>query len=195
MQTIYIIGSKALGKLKQKARRLKKDKGIAHNEALESVAKDAGFPGWRHVVEAAKAFAPTEAAYLSGTIVAYDVKDGLDFHDPENRFVEDGLAFALCLPDVHRAVVTADGEDMDAKSEEERKADLREWVSDSGIELTFFRLDDSERLDDVTHVIERTRRCCFWPPEYVWHNGVFSETPAGEVRDEQGEIVGVRFSL
>lgn len=41
--------------LKQKARKLKKEKGMAHYEALEKVAKKCGFSGWREATQVSEA--------------------------------------------------------------------------------------------------------------------------------------------
>ena len=41
--------------LKQKARKLKKEKGIAHHEALEEVAKKCGFSGWKEATQISEA--------------------------------------------------------------------------------------------------------------------------------------------
>ena len=92
MRTKIIISSTDVEKLKQKARKLRKDSGISHHDALDLVAQSAGFNHWHHVSESAKTFKPTEQAYYFGVIIAMDIKDAMDFRDPSGRFVEDPFA-------------------------------------------------------------------------------------------------------
>ncbi|NNB46530.1 hypothetical protein [Pseudomonas chlororaphis] len=43
MQRIFLVSQKAISRLKQRARRMKREKDIPHYEALEITAKTAGF--------------------------------------------------------------------------------------------------------------------------------------------------------
>ncbi|TVT57570.1 MAG: hypothetical protein FHK80_08650 [Azoarcus sp. PHD] len=194
MRTQIIISSKTVEKLKQNARRLKKEDGISHHEALDQVAKKVGFDHWHHVSESAKAFAPTEQAYYFGTIIAMDVKDGMDFHDPSGAFVEDNLAPALCTDDIYEFVRTAEAEDGEIDtSDPTYQEDLKEWASDISMNYTFFRYTGAEIPANVEDVVKLTSKCCFWPPEFIWHKGAFQESPSDVALDDDGEVAGVRF--
>ena len=52
MQITKIISSASVERLKQKARKLKREKSIPHTEALDEIAVSAGFNHWHQVVQA-----------------------------------------------------------------------------------------------------------------------------------------------
>ncbi len=60
MRPQILITSSDVEKLKQRARKLKRESGILHREALDQVAKAVRFYHWHHVSDSAKAFEPTE---------------------------------------------------------------------------------------------------------------------------------------
>lgn len=71
-----------VSKLKQKARRIKRQFDISHTEALDLVAKQAGFDHWKAVTEAADRYAPLAKALSCGLVVAYQEVQvrSLDLH-------------------------------------------------------------------------------------------------------------------
>jgi len=194
MQIQRLITSTDVQKLKQRARLIKKRDGIAHHEALDRVAAEAGFHHWHQVADSAKAFAPTERAYFFGTIIAMDVKDGMDFHDESGVFVEDDSAFVLCGPDMYYQMRVEEGGEVDP-SDAAYKADLDEWMMDDAMDWMFFRLSEEVKVKDVADVLARVRQCCFWPPECIWHEGVFEDCLEETAFDAEGNLAGVRFTL
>lgn len=184
-----ILSSSAVEKLKQKARRLRKDKGIRHYEALDLVAQASGFNNWHHVSESAKTFQPTEQAYYFGVIIAMDVKDAMDFRDTSGRFVRDDLAFHLCADDIRTYCCEADSLDDDPHYER----DENQSTDDMLMNYVLFRYagaDVPERVDDVVRLV---REYSFWPPELVWHKGTFQECQSNSVIDGEGKLIGIRF--
>ena len=194
MRTQIIISSADVEKLKQKARKLKKDSGTPHHESLDQVAQAAGFNHWHHVSESAKAFKPTEQAYYFGVIIAMDVKDAMDFRDPAGGFVEDPLAFALCADDIYAFSREVDGDDDEGAGEDPHyEEDKNEWMQDEMMNYVFFRHTGSNVPEHVNDVVAMVRECSFWPPVFIWHKGSFQESPSDHAIDEDGEIVGIRF--
>lgn len=195
MRTQIIISATNVEKLKQKARKLKKGSGIPHNEALNQVAKAAGFNHWHHVSESAKTFEPTEQAYYFGVIIAMDVKDAMDFRDPSGRFVEDHFAESLCSDDIYAFVreMDEDGESVD--DDHNYEADKQDWMMDELMNFVFFRYTGSTIPDTVDEVVNMVRECSFWPPQFIWHKGTFQESPSAVALDEDGEVVGIRFGM
>lgn len=192
MRTQFLIPLAAVEKLKQKARRLKKESGIAHHEALDQVAKEAGFDHWHHVAESSKAFAPTEHAYHFNVIIALDVKNAEDFHDPSGNFVEDDLAFALCGDDIYEFVRQAEEEDEESDtSDPTYQEDLHEWRMDMMANYTFFRFTPPDLPASVAEVVKRASEHCFWTPEFIWYNGVMHECPS-DIELADGRAI-VRF--
>ena len=51
MQITKIISSATVERLKQKARKLKREKSIPHTQALDEIAVSAGFNHWHQVVQ------------------------------------------------------------------------------------------------------------------------------------------------
>lgn len=195
MRTQIIITSATVEKLKQKARKLKKDQGIPHHEALDQVAKGAGFNHWHHVAESVKAFESTEQAYYFGVVIAMDVKDAMDFRDPSGRFVEDSAAFALCADDIYTYIREA-GEDADMLADDPHyEEDKQEWMMDGLMNYVFFRYTGAGIPANINEVVEIVNECSFWPPEFIWYKGTFQECPSNTALDEDGNVVGIRFSL
>jgi hypothetical protein len=195
MHTQIIISAANVEKLKQKARNLKRDNGISHHEALDQVAKAAGFNHWHHVSESASAFKPTEQAYYFGVIIAMDIKDAMDFRDPSGGFVEDPFAFVLCADDIY-AYSRATYEDGESTGDDPNyKHDKEEWMQDRFMDYVFFRYTGSDIPANAKAVVAKVHECesSFWLPEFIWHKGVFQERPSDHSLDEDDEIVGIQF--
>ena len=180
MRTQIIITSASVEKLKQKARKLKRESGISHHEALDLVAKEVHFNHWHHVAESAKAFEPTERAYYFGVIIAMDIKDAMDFRDPSGRFVEDSSAFTLCADDIYRYIREADEDSDMLATDYHYEEDRLEWMEEGLMNFVFFRYTASTVPESVDEVVEIVDECSFWPPEFIWHKGSFQECPMNE---------------
>ena len=89
MQITKIISSASVERLKQKARKLKREKSIPHTQALDEVAVSAGFNHWHQVVQANDLLKPSEVALSSGCVMAFDVKDGMDVDTSDGVLIED----------------------------------------------------------------------------------------------------------
>lgn len=193
MRTQIIISSANVEKLKQKARKLKKDNGVPLHEALDQVARATGFNHWHHVSESAKAFKPTEQAYYFGVIIAMDVKDSETFHDSSGTFVEDEFAFSLCADDLYEILCeSVDDNDVpmrDKYSEDE----LKEWAQDDIMNYVFYRFTGKDIPERAEDVVDMVRPYSFWPPTLIWLRGAIQDSPSNTAIDEDGNIVGVRF--
>ncbi|MGQ5524143.1 hypothetical protein ACUHMQ_12885 [Chitinimonas sp. PSY-7] len=193
MRREFLVTTADVEKLKQQARILKKANGISHHEALDQVAKSVGFDHWHHVAESAKTFAPTEAAYYFGVIIAMDMKDAQGFRDETGAFVEDHKAFALCADDLYWAMCEAIDDDGVPLCEKFSLAELKEWADEDLRSYGFFRFTGRSIPEHVEEVIALVRKYSFWPPQYIWHKGVFHESPSNASLDEEGRGVGIRF--
>jgi len=196
MRPQILIASSDVEKLKQRARKLKRESGISHHEALDQVAKSAGFEHWHNVSDSAKAFEPTEQSYYFGVMIAMDVKDADDFHDPSGRFVEDPHAYILCANDIYTFVREQEEEDGEIDTNDPSyQEDLEEWASDMLMNYVFYRFTGPEIPASAEYVVKLVRDCCFWPPQFIWCKGTFLESPSDVALDEDGEIAGIRFGL
>ena len=166
---------------------------MLYHETLDQVAQAAGFNHWHHVSESAKAFKPTEQAYYFGVIIAMDVKDAMEFHDPSGSFVEDPFAPALCSDDVCGHIREIDGENEVAGNDQICEEEENEWRQDVLSDSVFFRYTGSSIPGTVEDVVKMVRVCSFFPPEFIWHKGTFQICPSDHALDEDGEIAGIRF--
>lgn len=183
MRTQIIISSTDVEKLKQKARKLKKDSGISHHEALDQVAKSAGFNHWHHVSESLKSFEPTEHAYYFGVIIAMDVKDAMDFRDSSGGFIEDPFAFTLCADDIYAHIREEDDESETTDNDLDYEEDRRDWMQDGLMNFIFFRNTNTKVPESVDEVMKIVNECSFWPPEFIWHKGSFEERTKNYLSD------------
>ena len=163
-------------KLKQAARKLKREIGITHTEALELTAKQAKFDNWHQITEAAKLISPAEAAYQSGVIIAMDIKDAEDFHDETGEFVKDDHAKDLCRDDLYRAYVESpDEEDGVPLREKYSASELREEVEEDLENYVFFRYTKDVLPKTIEEVKELVSECSFWQPRFIWFKGSFQD--------------------
>ena len=72
---IYLLSSKTVSMLKQRARDLKRNTNMSHIQALDFVASDIGIGHWKWVTEAAARYKPFEQAMKTGLVVAFDRRD------------------------------------------------------------------------------------------------------------------------
>ena len=90
---IYLLSSKTVSMLKQRARDLKRNTNMSHIQALDFVASDIGIGHWKGVTEAAARYKPFEQAMKTGLVVAFDRKDSPEPAEPADNLVH--WAFGL----------------------------------------------------------------------------------------------------
>lgn len=173
MKTTILISRRDVERLKREATRLKKSAGLPHHQALDRVASDVGFRDWHHVCQSAAEFAPTDDAHRTGLIIAYDQKEGSDFHDEEGLFVEDPNGFIACYRDLFESYSNYIDEDGRRRKDTVEPSDLKEdFREDFGGHL-FFRYVGTELPETVDDVLAVVRERAFWMPEYIWLRGSF----------------------
>lgn len=188
-----IVFHAGIEKLKQKARKLKRDGGIPHHEALDQVAQSAGFNHWHHISEAAKAFKPTEQAYNFGVIIAMDVKDAEAFQDTSGTFVEDEFAFALCAEDIFENLCEEVDDNGVPLLDQYDEVELKEWAQDEIMNYIFYRFTGKDIPERAEDVVDRVRQHSFWPPRLIWLRGVLQDNSSGLALDTDGHVAGMRF--
>jgi len=174
MKTNYLITAKTIEIFKQKARKLKQEKGISHTQALDEIAQQHKFNNWHHVSESYKALEATENAVQSGLMIAMDAKDADDFYDEKEHFVQDDYGFFFCEKDVYRDYSEAIDEDGIAYKEKYSEEELRQdFEDDCMMNYGFFRYANKALPKTISEVLSLIEACCFWQPEYIWLNGKF----------------------
>lgn len=196
MNTIIFTPFTRVEKLKQKAKKLKKKLGISHHDALDQAAYQSGYHHWHHVTKmaaiTATTTAATEAAFRNGVLVAYDFSDISDCDLEGAPFVEDDLAMNFCKHDLLQAYLQIDDEEDPEFHDLPEEEKCRYFESDYG-SFAILRFTGVDIPQDVEGVLKSTREFIFWPPQFIWIKGVFSNTYGTSVTDSNGGIVGVIF--
>lgn len=167
MQRIYLIPQEAISRLKQRARRMKREKDIPHHEALEITAKAAGFDNWHQVAEAVEKCKPIEDAYRLGFLLAFDPSEVPDTEDEDSPLKWEPYAFNLLQDRLFENYASQlDEEDPDERpiSETLDPSDLKEYFSDDWGSMYFFRLKRSDQVATIEQLLSLVSKHSFWPP-------------------------------
>lgn len=173
-----LITSNSLGRLKESAKKKKKNSGIKHAEALEFTAKENNFENWRQIAEAAKRTLETETAYQSGIVLGYDIKDGEQFSCSSNLFVDDHFVDYFCALDILTELETSDEleHEVPPKQTHLTKTNPIYILSENGFEFRFLRCSQPERFRNINVLQKALEEYCIWQPEYIWFKGRFLNT-------------------
>ena len=196
MQRIYLIPQEAISRLKQRARRMKREKDIPHHEALEITAKAAGFDNWHQVAEAAERCKPIEDAYHRGFLLAFDPSEVPDTEDEDSSLKWEPHAFNLLQDRLFENYASQlDEEDPDERpiSETLDPSDLQEYFSDDWGSMYFFRLKRSDQVTTIEQLLSLVSKKSFWPPRFVFSEGKLVDTYRQPALNANGEVVGIRF--
>ena len=186
-----IVPNVTLEKFRQKARKLKRESGISHTQALDQVAICNGFKHWHQVVESAKLTSVTENAFFNGLIIAMDVKDGLEFKDTKNRFVEDFQFCYLVEQKFFDLYANAEDEDGIKHNTYMSNEEMKQIVDEDMMNYIFFRFEGEVLPEDIPSVLKIVEECSYWPPMYFWFKGQFIdffELPTEDFGDGISEI-------
>jgi hypothetical protein len=186
---IFIVPNVVLEKLRQKARKLKREQNLKHYQALDQVASELGFDHWHHAVDSAKLTSITENAYYNGFVIAMDVKDAQSFNDPQSRFVEDETFRYL----VRAEFIAAYKTELESEGVILEDDELQEDVETDMQNYIFFRYQNSDIPKSVDAALRLVTECSFWPPMYLWLNGEYVDAFAASAEDSDGNVVGIRF--
>jgi hypothetical protein len=191
MNIIIITSSSDVEKLKQKARKIKKEQGISHHEALDQVAKKFGFYHWHHVTEMAALTAPIEDAFRNGLIIAYDRSEA-DFDTDTFIEINEELALKFCRDELWRIYLEIEDEE-DPEFHDLPEEDQREYFNDHLMSLVFFQYTGGKIPKNIEEALKLTNEFSLWNPMYVWIRGKIHDTYGLPATDQDGNIVGVRF--
>ncbi|HEK1826538.1 hypothetical protein [Pseudomonas aeruginosa] len=196
MQRIFLVSQKSISRLKQRARRIKREKDIPHHEALEITAKAAGFDNWHQVAEAAEKCKLIEDAYLRGFLLGFDPSEVPDTEDDNSPLKWEPYAFYLLQDRLFKNYASQlDEEDPDERaiSETLDPKDLKEYFSDDWSSMYFFRLKCPEQVVTIEQLLSLVSKHSFWPPYIVFFKGRLVDTYVQPALDVNGEVVGIRF--
>lgn len=165
MSNVIVIPSAAVEALRKKAKKLRKETGIAHHAALDAVAHEGGvFPDWHHLIDAAKATEPSERAFKAGLVVGIDVKEAQDIRRSLSQFVHDEQLVTFVRSAFEKARPKPWSEEV-----------AGDW-NDLGSQLVFLR-GVRATPNSLDETLERCREDFFWPPRYVRLRGKLLRDP------------------
>ncbi|EZN58337.1 hypothetical protein AJ75_01659 [Pseudomonas aeruginosa BWH035] len=196
LKRIFLIPQKAASLLKQRARNLKRDRQIPHHEALEIVAKTAGFDSWRQVAEATEKCRPIEDAFRRGFLLAFDGSEVPDIENDESPIQWEEYAFELLRNQLFEKYCAQPDEEDPAQrpiSQTLDSDDLKEYFEQDWGHMYFFRLRSAGEVLSVVQLLELVAKHSFWMPRLVFAKGELIDTYDLPATDENGEIVGLRF--
>jgi len=176
MPITKFISSTAVEVLRQKARKLKRERSITHTQALDEIAVSAGFNHWHQVIQANDLMKPSEVALSLGCVMAFDIKEGMDVNTSDGVLIEDRFLSILTETQLFEFYANFPDE------EDEQNRPLKEMLSDSELHgsfedfhssLMYFRLAESHANKPLKKVLTVAQRYSFWMPEYIWLHGGF----------------------
>lgn len=179
-------------KFKQQAKKIKKEQGLPHHEALDLVAQKYKYHHWHHVTEMAALTEPTEKAYRQGLLIAFDMSnvDGVDFED--TPFKEAEWAECFCKEELWKNYLeSAIAENLEEGYEEDEE-DIKEDFTYHVESLVFCRYTGKRTPANLKSALKMINKHFFWLPDYVWLKGNFYNTSL-EPSYQDGKVVAVRF--
>ena len=193
MNTIIFTPSSNVEILKQKARKLKKEQGLSHYEALDQIAKQFHYHHWHHVTEMAAITEPSETTYRHGLLIAFDFKEAESFDD--ELFIEDRLAPFFCEEELWKIYLEMDHGDEDDDDDFHKlpEPEQREYFQDFMNNLIFYRYVEKNTPKSIEDTLKLINEYSFWMPTYVWFKGKLYDTYGAPATDQDGNVVGVRF--
>jgi len=199
-QNIIITPVKLIERLKQRARKLKREKNIPHNEALDLIAKENGlYNHWHHVTECASITAMSEQSVKSGLLIAFDMKEADEIGNETENFIYDEQASYFLekeLKNNYENFIESDIEyNPQGKTNKEllSKSELEEDFYFFLQDLVFYRYTPRSIPQSINIALPQINDICFWPPMFIWLRGEFYETSNLPAVDNNGNVVGVRF--
>jgi hypothetical protein len=195
---ITYIRGKDVERLKQQARKLKREGNLSHTESLDRVAKELGLNDWHYVTQCYQRVKPAEDAFKCGCVLIFDAKEfyEMDLHESDGHFVADSmleLVVGRSLYDTFSNFI--DEEDGRTYKESMLPEVLAEeyemWLMEEG--FGYLRL--AEPLDKwpLDRVMAEITKQFFWGPWWIIYNGEVIDTSALPATDDEGNVVGVRF--
>lgn len=178
---VIIIPAAAVSRLKKQAKTLQRTTARPHHEALEEVARAAGFDNWHQVSLAEKATQDLERRFRSGLFVLIDVKEAQDAEDFEDA------SEILALRDKELLQWLRQHHEDQAASDDQLREDLH-------ADYRVLRYTGADRLSGLPEpeLIRRAEALLFWTPDLIWRAGKCidpSEVRAA-ARDDAGDDEG-----
>jgi hypothetical protein len=179
MQPSIYVSTRDLQHLKQQARKLKREQQIPHTQALETIAKAVGFHHWHHVTQSHANSLPTERAFLSGCILIFEAKEGMDVNTCDGVFINDSFLELLMRDSLYAEfgkLIDEDDPEQRSFSETLSQSEFNEDAYDFLNSFMFFRINEQSSPETVDEVIALISKSVFWMPDYIRLRGELIDT-------------------
>lgn len=171
-RNIYFIPTRSVEGMRRKAKRIKKDSGITHQEALDLVARQSKvFDGWHNLMQAAKLTELSEHAFRHGFVFAMDMKDADYDHSEHPKIVPDEQVVFFVLEQFKKSLENVTQSDIYFIEELEGYA--------------YFRYE-GEVPATLDLALEIVGKAFFFPPQYIWLQG----KPIDPLEENDGVLAG-----
>ena len=195
MQIKRIVSISTVERLKQKARKLKRERAISHTEALDFVARTIGFDHWHQVTLACEPYRLADEAFSNGCVLAFDQKESLDVDTRDGQLVNDPILDFLAknkLTEIFGNFVDEDDplgrRFKDTLSAEELEHEVQDYF-----EFEFFRIVPGACEFSLKKVLSYLRDYTFWMPNYIWVKGELIDCFDLPSVDEDEDLVDLRL--
>lgn len=185
-----VITSVELEKLKQKARACKKSEGISHQDALERVAQEHGFPHWHAVTKIAEHWESADQELRAGVLVVVDVKEAQLIEprgEPIPPFREaNGPEIWVIAHWIRNSTCECAAETLPLIGRPLDQEDL-EYASN----FRFYWIEPAPTsLEEVDQIVRAATR---WSPHLICFRGAWRGGGSNLMTGEDGEVIGVRI--
>lgn len=194
--TGFVISKKDVEQFKQRARKVKREQKISHQQALDVVAVQMKFHHWKHFLSWREKSAEIEQAFYKGCVFAFDSGENVDLDDGtlialERETIEH--LFGHELIKLHGEQVDLDSESGLLLKETHTASELKESVWEEVEGMDFYRIAPSVYFRSLKQAVKIIEDKCFWLPIMMRYRGRMIDTHSLPTRDKEGNIVGFRY--
>jgi hypothetical protein len=188
------IPTKAVNRLKELAKNLKRQSKLSHTEALDKIAEDHNFVNWHHVIELYRPYQYAEHAFKDGCVIAVEWgnEESLSLNE---IFIQDELLEVVCedhLVRWHLGCPNYDDPELRSYGNSLDIVEQQEFLQDSFQPLSWFRINEKFWNKSEVEILDLVHEATFFMPELtiiksnpIWSASLqFDSTPPtkGEVQ-------------
>ncbi|MEN3159500.1 hypothetical protein ABC502_14060 [Alkalimonas sp. NCh-2] len=194
--TSFVISKIDIEKFKQQARKIKREKKISHQQALDAIAVQMKFNHWKHLLSWREKSEEIEWAFHKGCVMAFDSGEQVDIDD--GSIIEiDRSAFAYLfeqeLRKLYGQLIDEDSEDRLLMKDTHTASELDLFISDEVEGMDFYRVAPSVYFRSLKQALKIVQDRCFWLPNMMLYRGCLIDTHSLPTRDSNGNVVGFRY--
>ncbi|KUM52199.1 hypothetical protein [Rheinheimera sp. EpRS3] len=194
--TDFVISKKDLEIFRHQAKKLKRENKIPHHAALDLIASNMKFHHWKHLLTWREKSQEIEQAFYKGCVVAFDSLEHVDLED--GSLIEIGRStlmhlFGHELKELYGSQVDEDDKCGRLVSETHSDSDLMQYVQESVEGMDFYRIAPTVYYRSLKQAVKIVQDRCFWLPIIMRYRGRIIDTRSLPTKNNDGNIVGLRY--